>query len=198
MNLFEVDYVLYLIIFVIFYILYRWIKNSGTVETMISSLYMSVIVPEMCYNYFISDGVKYYLINTHKLYDGISNPRIFNTLALANAYLKDNKCEPLELNRFNTGIKSNVNETEFIEKLCSHEVATARNRIDMCNAYGDNVELKDLQKDIDMNVAKYNIEECMIKKVGDVDVELRNPFEDDLKFEFARYANEADEYNILE
>ena len=51
-----------------------------------------VIIPASCYNYLVTNGSKFFLLNTKKMIDGTTNPLTFNTKLEAQNYLKKIKC----------------------------------------------------------------------------------------------------------
>ena len=51
-----------------------------------------VIIPNSCYDYLVTNGNNYFLLNTKKIIDGTTNPLTFATKDDAYTYLKNNNC----------------------------------------------------------------------------------------------------------
>jgi hypothetical protein len=164
----------------------------------------SVVIPPQCYEYLITDGTSYYLLNSKRQYDGVTNPRKFKLLADANKFLLDNGCKPLPL--INLVVSKSIDDpTDSYEKICSREVALNRFNADVCGTYSDENgtasdeavirKLIAIREDIERNFDNYSIEECMIKKVGLEDPQLRNPYNpsDENLQKFIKYFGQANE-----
>jgi hypothetical protein len=173
---------LIVILFIIILILLV-VRSTSILEAM-TNIYQSVVIPENCYEYLVTDGIFYYLIAPRRKYDGVYNPLKFKSLVSANRYLMENKCSPLPL--INLVVSKNKEDpTDSYEKICSREVAVNRFNADVCSNYADlnnnseeavEARLQAIREDIDRNFDNYSIEECMIKKVGMDDTELTNPY----------------------
>ena len=192
-----------IVILVILLILFLVIRFTSTLDAM-TDIFASVVIPEQCYEYLVTDGTSYYLLNPKKNYDGITNPRKFKLLADANKFLLDNGCTPLPL--INLVVSKNPEDpTDSYEKVCSREVANNRFNADICSNYADMNgtvsdelvarKLKTIREDIERNFDNYSIEECMIKKVGDDIPQLRNPYTptDENLQKFIKYFGQAND-----
>ena len=146
-------------ILAILLIIFVYIIVANTYEYM-TNIFESVIIPTNCYEYLLTDGNKYYLLNTKQQFNKITNPLIFNTLAQANKYLSDNKCVRLPLIKL---INTKHNIPDNYEKKCANEIALNLFNADICTIYTNND--KQIQNYIDSNYAKFNLEECMINDI---------------------------------
>ena len=151
-----------------------------------------VIIPASCYNYLVTNGSKFFLLNTKKMIDGTTNPLTFNTKLEAQNYLKKIKC-PVNLPFVDLVMrKKNDDPTVSYERECSKKVAPNLFDLDVCGIYGtdnDTLTNKYLAKlnkiETDKKIfADYNVETCMMDKVMKEDPSL-----DDTNFKtyFAQY-----------
>lgn len=151
-----------------------------------------VIIPASCYNYLVTNGSKFFLLNTKKMIDGTTNPLTFNTKLEAQNYLKKIKC-PVNIPFVDLVMrKKNDDPTVSYERECSKKVAPNLFDLDVCGIYGtdnDTLTNKYLAKlnkiETDKKIfADYNIETCMMDKVMKEDPSL-----DDTNFKtyFAQY-----------
>jgi len=131
------------------------------------------IIPKDCYNYLVTDGAKFYLLDTRKLYDDQTNPRPFSTRNSALEYLKGIGCAssiPF-VNLFEKK-KKNEDPTVSYERECNHNVAPNLFDLDICNTYGEDLDLASATGFAKLNkiesdraqYANYNVELCMIDK----------------------------------
>lgn len=140
------------------YILMRYTKIWDTMTT----VFENIIIPTNCYEYLITDGKNYYLLNSQIPFDGITNPRKFTILADANQYLLENGCNSLPL--INLISNKNISDpTDSYEKLCSLKVAKNKFNADICTNYAFGEDLNELssklnaiQNDINSNFDNYN------------------------------------------
>jgi hypothetical protein len=151
-----------------------------------------VVIPASCYNYLVTNGSKFFLLNTKKMIDGTTNPLTFNTKLEAQNYLKKIKC-PIDLPFVDLVMrKKNDDPTVSYERECSKKVAPNLFDLDVCGKYGtddDTLTNKYLAKlnkiETDKKIfADYNVETCMMDKVMKEDPSL-----DDTNFKtyFAQY-----------
>jgi hypothetical protein len=139
-----------------------------------------VVIPASCYNYLVTNGSQYFLLNTKKIIDGISNPLTFNTKEEATNYLTNAKC-PSTIPFVDLVMKKkNDDPTVSYERECSKKVAPNLFDIDVCGKYGsDNdiltnkyvAKLNKIENDKKV-FADYNIESCMMNKVMTEDPSL--------------------------
>ena len=192
-----------IIVLVILVVLFLVIRFTSSLDAM-TDILESVVVPAQCYEYLLTDGTSYYLLNSKREYDGITNPRKFQLLADANKFLLDNGCKPLPLINLVVS-KKTEDPTDSYEKICSREVANNRFNADICSNYADGSgtasdemvarKLTAIREDIERNFDNYSIEECMIKKIGLEDPQLKNPFNptDENLQKFITYFGQANE-----
>ena len=192
-----------IIVLVILVVLFLVIRFTSTLDAM-TDIFESVVIPPQCYEYLLTDGTSYYLLNSKQEYDGVSNPRKFKLLADANKFLLDNGCKPLPLINLVVS-KQTEDPTDSYEKICSREVALNRFNADTCSVYCDSNgtateeevarKLTAIREDIERNFDNYSIEECMIKKVGMDDPQLRDPYNptDENLQKFIKYFGQANE-----
>lgn len=151
-----------------------------------------VVIPASCYNYLVTNGSKFFLLNTKKMIDGTTNPLTFNTKLEAQNYLKKIKC-PIDLPFVDLVMrKKNDDPTVSYERECSKKIAPNLFDLDVCGKYGtddDTLTNKYLAKlnkiETDKKIfADYNVETCMMDKVMKEDPSL-----DDTNFKtyFAQY-----------
>jgi len=143
----------------------------------------NTIIPSNCYNYLLTNGHKFFLLNTKKVIDNISNPLVFHTKKDAMNYLYNNTSCSNQIPFVNLVInKKNDDPTVSYERQCNKEVATNLFDIDVCNTYGkdddilSNKYLKDINKiENDKNAfADYNVETCMMNKIMKDEPELED------------------------
>ena len=77
-----------LIIIILLFFLICFLR-SKSLENFIT-LTDNTIIPSNCYNYLLTNGSKFFLLNTKKIVDNISNPLVFNTKQDAMNYLNNN------------------------------------------------------------------------------------------------------------
>jgi hypothetical protein len=153
-----------------------------------------VVIPASCYNYLVSNGKNYFLLNTKKIIDGITNPLTFKTKLDAVKYLKTMKC-PVDIPFVDLVMKkSNDDPTISYERQCNKKISTNLFNLDVCSQYGsdnDTLSKKYLNKlnkiENDKKIfADYNLETCMIDQVMKEDPKL-----DDSNFRtyFSQYFN---------
>jgi len=153
-----------------------------------------VVIPSSCYNYLVTNGNQFFLLNSKKMIDGTTNPLTFNTKDEALTYLKNSSC-PENIPFVDLVMKKkNDDPTVSYERQCNKKVAPNLFDIDVCGKYGvdnDSLRNKYLNKlnkiENDKNIfADYNVETCMMDKVMNENNDL-----DDTHFKtyFSNYFN---------
>ena len=161
-----------LIIIIILFFLLCFLR-SKSLENFIT-LANNAIIPSNCYNYLVTNGTKFFLLNTKKVIDDISNPLVFNTKHDAMAYLNTINICPNKIPFVDLVMKKNNNDpTVSYERECNKKVAPNLFDIDICGKYGkdNNIltnkylnRLNEIQNDKN-TFADYNVETCMMDKV---------------------------------
>ena len=181
-----------ILVFLLLLILIYFLR-SETLENFIVFVDV-VVIPASCYNYLVSNGKNYFLLNTKKIIDGITNPLTFKTKLDAIKYLKTMKC-PVDIPFVDLVMKkSNDDPTISYERQCNKKISTNLFNLDVCSQYGsdnDTISKKYLNKlnniENDKKIfADYNLETCMIDQVMKEDPKL-----DDTNFKnyFSQYFN---------
>jgi len=153
-----------------------------------------IIIPTTCYNYLVTNGKNYFLLNTNKILDGNTNPLKFNNKIDAINYLKASKC-PDNIPFVDLVMKKNLDDpTVSLQRECAKKISPNLFDLDVCNTYGndnDTITGKTLarinQIENDKKIySNYDIETCMINKSITDSPEL-----DDTNFKnyFAEYYN---------
>ena len=151
-----------------------------------------VIIPKNCYNYLVTNGEKFFLLNTKKMIDGVTNPLTFNTKEEAKQYLKKAEC-PTNIPFVDLVMRKKLEDpTVSYERQCNKIVSPNLFDIDVCGKYGTDTDVlqnkyraKLNQIENDKKVfADYNVETCMMDKVM-----KENPDLDDAHFKsyFSKY-----------
>jgi len=161
-----------LIIIILLFFLICFLR-SKSLENFIT-LTDNTIIPSNCYNYLLTNGSKFFLLNTKKIVDNISNPLVFNTKQDAMNYLNNNTSCSNKIPFVNLVMKKKNNDpTVSYERQCNKEVAPNLFDIDVCNQYGTDNDiltnkylnrLNEIQNDKN-TFADYNVETCMMNKV---------------------------------
>lgn len=188
-----------LIVFIILIILFVLVVKFEMIEKM-TNMYESTVMPKQCYEYLITDGNGYYLINPRHAMDGIINPKKFMNLADANKFLSINNCHPLPLIDLVVN-KSIEDPTDSYEKVCAYDVAKNVFNLGICSNYasGSEEEIKKKLNNIGVlyenEFDNYDIESCMFKRVADEDPKLKNVNKPDNQFikKFSDYFNQLNE-----
>ena len=95
-----------------------------------------VVIPKSCYNYLVTNGEKYFLLNTKKMIDGVTNPLTFNTKQEAQNYLKEAKC-PTTIPFVDLVMRKKLDDpTVSYERQCNKLVSPNLFDIDVCGKYG--------------------------------------------------------------
>ena len=177
------------IIIMLIYLIY--ILRGDTIDNFIVFL-DDIVIPDTCYNYLVSNGKKYFLLNTKKMLDGVSNPLSFNTKEDAISYLKTSKC-PENIPFVDLVMRKKLEDpTVSYQRECSKKVAPKLFDLDTCGTYGSDNDtlsgkyiskLNKIEND-KKQYSNYDIEACMIDKAITEDATL-----DDSQFKdyFAKY-----------
>lgn len=153
-----------------------------------------VVIPTTCYDYLVTNGKNFFLLNTNKLIDGVTNPLTFNNKNDAINYLKASKC-PDNIPFVDLVMRKKLDDpTVSFQRECGKKVAPNLFDLDICGSYGsdyDTLTGKTLSKINEIENDKklysnYDIETCMIDKAVTYDPEL-----DDTNFKnnFGEYFN---------
>lgn len=180
-----------IILIIVILILLIYLLRSKALDNFIVFV-DNVVIPTSCYNYLVTNGKQFFLLNTKKMIDGISNPLTFNTKLEAQNYLKKIKC-PNNIPFVDLVMKKkNDDPTVSYERECNKKIAPNLFDLDICGKYGaDNdiltnkylARLNQIENDKKL-YSDYNMENCMMDKVMKEDPAL-----DDTNFKtyFAQY-----------
>ena len=161
-----------------------------------------IIIPKSCYNYIVTNGKKFFLLNTNKILDGVTNPLSFNSKQEAVKYLKDSQCPDNILFVDLVMRKKSDDPTVSFQRECGKKVAPNLFDLDICGSYGNtndtltNSYLTKLNKiENDKKIySNYDIETCMINKAATEDPELDDThFKDYFATYFDRMNSNIDE-----
>jgi hypothetical protein len=151
-----------------------------------------LVIPTTCYDYLVTNGKNFFLLNTNKILDGVTNPLTFNNKIDAINYLKASKC-PDNIPFVDLVMRKKLDDpTVSLQRECSKKIAPNLFDIDVCGAYGsdyDTLTGKTLSKlnqiENDKKIySNYDLETCMIDSATSDDPKL-----DDTNFKeyFAKY-----------
>ena len=151
-----------------------------------------IIIPTSCYNYIVTNGKNFFLLNTNKILDGVTNPLTFNSKIDALNYLKASKC-PNNIPFVDLVMRKKIDDpTVSFQRECGKKVAPNLFDLDICSSYGSDYDTntsntlsKINQIENDKKIyANYDIENCMVDRAITYDNEL-----DDTHFKdyFAKY-----------
>jgi len=179
-----------IIVIIIVILIIVWLVKNNVLDNFVVFLDEKVI-PSHCYNYLLTDGNKFYLLDTHRIYDDM-NPLIFNTKQDAQDFLKQKNCE-VNLPFINLlGKKKLVDPTVTLDRECNKQIAPHLFDLDVCNTYGSDLDVSSASSFAKINkietdkaqYANYDAETCMINKAI-----KENPDLDDKNFKqnFAQY-----------
>ena len=152
----------------------------------------NVIIPKTCYNYLVTNGRDFFLLNTNKILDGVTNPLKFNNKENALKYLRDLKC-PDTIPFVDLVMRKKLDDpTVSYQRECGKKVAPNLFDLDICGSYGSDYDtltgkqisrVNQIENDKKL-YSNYDIESCMIDKATTEDQEL-----DDTNFKdnFAKY-----------
>ena len=151
-----------------------------------------IIIPTTCYDYLLYNGKNYFLLNSKKILDGITNPIQFDKKADAVSYLNSLNC-PSNIPYVDLVMRKKLDDpTVSYQRECGKKVAPNLFDLDVCNTYGsdyDTLTGKNLAKinQIENNkkiYSNYDIETCMIDKAVSEDNSLDDT---NFKSDFAQY-----------
>ena len=129
-----------LIVIILLLIFLIYILRNKVVDNFIIFL-DNVIIPKSCYNYLVTNGKHFFLLNTKQILDGINNPLKFNTKVEAIKYLKDAKC-PDTIPFVDLVMQKNLDDpTVSYQRECSKKVAKNLFDLNVCNTYGSDETL---------------------------------------------------------
>ena len=180
-----------IIVIIIILILLIYLLKSRAIDNFIVFL-DEVVIPTTCYNYLVTNGKNYFLLNTKKILDGVTNPLQFNTKADAINYLKNAKC-PMNIPFVNLLVHKKVEDpTVSFQRECNKKVAPNLFDLDICGTYGSDIDtltgkyiskVNKIEND-KAQYSNYDLETCMIDKAIKNDSKL-----DDTHFKdyFAKY-----------
>ena len=151
-----------------------------------------VIIPSTCYNYLVTNGKQYFLLNTNKILDGVSNPLAFSNKKDAINYLKVSKC-PENIPFVDLVMRKKIDDpTVSYQRACGKKVAPNLFDLDSCSTYASDKDslsgatmARYNQIENDKKIyANYDIETCMIDNAT-----TENPELDDTHFSeyFSKY-----------
>jgi hypothetical protein len=182
-----------IIVTVLLLICLIYVLSNKTIDNFIVFL-DDIVIPSTCYNYLVTNGKNYFLLNTNKILDGVTNPLTFNNKNDAINYLKNLKC-PENIPFVDLVMRKKLDDpTVSFQRECSKKVAPNIFDLDICSTYGsdyDTLTGKTLSKINQIENDKklysnYDIETCMIDRAVTYDPEL-----DDTNFKnnFGEYFN---------
>ena len=180
-----------LIVVILLLVFLIYILRNKTLDNFIVFI-DNVIIPKSCYNYLVTNGKDFFLLNTNTILDGVTNPLKFNNKDNALKYLRDAKC-PDTIPFVDLVMRKKLDDPSVsLQRECSKKVAPNLFDLDICNTYGSDYNtlsgktLANINKiENDKKIySNYNIESCMIDKVMTDDNDL-----DDTNFKdnFAKY-----------
>jgi len=139
-----------------------------------------VVIPKSCYNYLVTNGSNYFLFNSNKILDGITNPLTFKNKVDAVNYLKKMEC-PDNIPFVDLVMRKKIDDpTVSYERECGKQVAPNLFDLDICSTYGSDLDtlgskyiskINKIENDKKL-YSNYDIERCMIDKVSKEDPKL--------------------------
>ena len=180
-----------IIVTIILLIFLIYILRNKSLDSFIVFL-DDLVIPTTCYDYLVTNGKNYFLLNTNKILDGVTNPLTFNNKIDAINYLKASKC-PENIPFVDLVMRKKLDDpTVSFQRECSKKVAPNIFDLDVCGTYGsdyDTLTGKTLSKINQIENDKklysnYDLETCMIDRATVDDPKL-----DDTHFKdyFAQY-----------
>jgi len=185
LNIAGIIVVIILLIFLIYFL------RSKSLDTFIVFL-EDIVIPSTCYDYLLYNGKKYFLLNSKKILDGITNPIQFDTRKDATSYLNTLNC-PVDIPYVDLVMRKKTDDpTVSYQRECSKKVAPNLFDLDVCSMYGSDYDtstsktlarINQIENDKKI-YSNYDIESCMINKAVTEDNSL-----DDTNFKsnFAQY-----------
>ena len=180
-----------IIVIIIILILLIYLLKSRVIDNFIVFL-DDVVIPTTCYNYLVTNGKNYFLLNTKKILDGVTNPLQFNTKAESINYLKNAKC-PINIPFVDLLVHKKIKDpTVSFQRECNVKVSPNLFDLDICGTYGSDNDtltnkyiskLNKIENDR-TQYSNYDLESCMIDRATKEDPKL-----DDTHFKdyFAKY-----------
>jgi len=180
-----------IIVVIIIILCLIYVLHNKSLDTFIVLL-DDIVIPKDCYDYLVSNGDKFFLINTKKMLDGTSNPLAFNTKAEAVKFLSKSNC-PDNIPFVDLTVKKKIEDpTVSYQRECNKKVSPNLFDLDVCGTYGSDADslsgkiisrINKIENDKSV-YANYDIETCMINKATKEDPSL-----DDTNFKdyFAKY-----------
>lgn len=151
-----------------------------------------IVIPTTCYNYLVTNGKHFFLLNTKKILDGITNPLQFNTKVEAINYLQIAKC-PMNIPFVDLLVHKKIEDpTVSFQRECNNKIAPNVFDLDICGTYGSDNDtltgkyiskINKIEND-KKQYSNYDLETCMINKASNEDPKL-----DDTNFKnyFSQY-----------
>ena len=161
-----------------------------------------LVIPTTCYNYIVTNGKNYFLLNTNKILDGISNPLTFKNKVDAINYLKASKC-PDNIPFVDLVMRQKIDDpTVSFQRECGKKVAPNLFNLDVCGTYGSDYDtntgntltkINNIENDKKL-YTNYDLERCMTDKAISYDNELDDThFKDYFSKYFDRMNSNIDE-----
>lgn len=139
-----------------------------------------IIIPTTCYNYLVTNGINFFLLNTKKIIDGVTNPMKFNTKQEALKYLEDAKC-PINIPFVDLKVNKKIEDpTVSYQRECNKKIAPNLFDLDICGSYGSDYDtltgtylsrVNKIESD-KKQYSNYDLELCMIDKAINEDSKL--------------------------
>ena len=185
LNIAGIIVVIIVLIFLIYFL------RSKSLDTFIVFL-EDIVIPSTCYDYLLYNGKNYFLLNSKKIIDGITNPIQFNSKEDATSYLNSLNC-PVNIPYVDLVMRKKIDDpTVSYQRECAKKVAPNIFDLDVCSTYGSDNDTSTSNKIARINkiendktlYSNYDIESCMINKAVTEDESL-----DDTNFKsnFAQY-----------
>ena len=177
------------VILLLFFLIY--FLRSKSLDTFIVFL-EDIVIPSTCYDYLLYNGKNYFLLNSKKILDGITNPLQFNSKEEATSYLNTLNC-PVNIPYVDLVMRKKLDDpTVSYQRECSKKVAPNLFDLDVCSIYGkdyntstSNTLARINQIENDKKIySNYDIESCMINNAVTDDDSLDDT---NFKSQFATY-----------
>ena len=180
-----------IIVVIILLLLLIYFLRSKSLDTFIVFL-EDIVIPSTCFDYLLTNGKNYFLLNSKKILDGLTNPLTFDTKSDALDYLNQLKC-PVNIPFIDLVMRKKLDDpTVSYQRECGKKVAPELFDIDICGTFGndydsstsDKLSIYNKYKKNQKKYTNYDIEACMINKAVTEDESL-----DDTNFKsnFAKY-----------
>lgn len=160
------------------------------------------VIPKTCWDYLVTNGSSYFLLNSRILIDGVNNPIQFKTKDEALVFLSKNKC-PTDIPFVDLVMrKKNEDPVVSYQRECNRKIAPNLFNLDICGNYGSNqdtltnkyLELVNKIESDKKIYSDYDLESCMISKAISEDPQLEDTnFITDFKQYFDRMNSTIDE-----